>query len=146
MKTLDCKRCPKCKEILGLDQFPCNGTHGWCRRCAAESVRKYRKTQQYRIKRAEYLARPEVQASRRKHNRLQAKRRSGCRITPKQKLLQHRCRARYRARQHEINGKDEAAGRQLAQVAMITREIVRIDSTAAMVYTAEVGKQRKAAA
>jgi hypothetical protein len=141
----DYKKCSRCKEILGLDEFPCGGKHGWCRMCSAESARRYRKTQRYRKTIAEYRARPEVQEARRQRYRLKPPPLRVCRSTPRNKLIQQRCQARYRARRYESDGKDEAAKRQWERVAMITRELAKLNATAAIIYPITIKKKRKAA-
>lgn len=130
MEAIVFKKCSSCKEVLGLDEFPCNGKHAWCRMCAAEKAREYRKTPEYRRTITEYNAKPEVQEARRNAARLRQREARQEWKTPRGKLMNMRNLARYRARRHEIDGNDAAAKHQWQRAEMLTREIKRIDRDA----------------
>jgi hypothetical protein len=125
-KTIVFKKCSICKEVLGIEEFHRAGRDSWCRMCAAEKARQYRKTTQYREASAAYRSRPEVKEARRNSERLRKRVRSEWK-TPRGKLLCLRNLARYRARRYEIEGNDTAAKHQRNRVEILTREIKRMD-------------------
>lgn len=120
------KKCSCCKEVLEIDNFPCEGRHAWCRPCAAARAREYRKTARHRKVREEYMSRPGVREARRAAERQRKRVRMEWK-TPRGRLMNARSLARYRARQHELNGNEAAAQHQWQRAEMITREIERMD-------------------
>lgn len=125
-----CKKCSKCKEILGLDQFRNNNTSSWCRVCANEHARKYRRTKRYREITRIWLEKPGVREARREASRRCKAVRKWWQ-TPTGKLRNQRSLARYRLKRYEAAGNEAAAQRQLVRIEEITAEITRLEKVLA---------------
>lgn len=123
--VLACRRCSKCKEIQGLSEFRNNNTSSWCRTCANEHAKKYRRTKRYREITRIWLEKPGVREARREASR-RCKSRKKWWQTPAGKLRNQRSLARYRLRRYEAVGNEAAAQRQRARIAEITAEIDRV--------------------
>ena len=121
-----CRRCSKCKEIQDLNQFRANHTSSWCRTCANEHARAYRRTARYRKLSKLWRERPEVMEARREASR-KSKRKTRWWQTTRGKLCNLRSLARYRARKYETSGKFNSARKQWDRVNAITDELARLD-------------------
>jgi len=120
-----CKKCSRCKEIQGLSQFRNDNTSSWCRTCANEYARRYRKTKRYREVMARWLEKPGVRESRRQSSK-KSRRDHQWWKTPVGKLSNARSLARYRLKQYERSGNEAAAQRQRVRIEVITAEIQRV--------------------
>lgn len=124
----DAKRCGRCKEVYGLERFPCNGRHALCRICAAAYAREYRKSKRGRQVTKAYLQRPDViEKQRERQRRIPTEKIIQYRSNTRSRIMADRRQARGRLRRHIENGRIISAIRQQNRIRILTAEIERLN-------------------
>lgn len=123
-----CRRCSRCKEILGLEAFSPN--RYWCKVCESVRAKEYRRTAKYRASYQTWVSQPEVQERRRNAWMERSKDRGNWRKTVRGRLSNMRSTYRSRARKYRKKGNLELARLQIERADAITQELLRLDRKA----------------